>query len=210
MQVIEGLRLASVLARVLMVSAFLTDEVSARARSLGALAVLAKPIAPDALVRAFKSVQSFDGPLGNKWREGLEGTAAARWVTLVLKSLQIPADPHDSSEVAARGATSLSQMKFICREVDISGHATCSLARCLGGILWQRRLGTEFESLMSVGDQRTIDRLIALAGIEGRTGTATVRDLLDTQQFVSPTTFAFRLLRSALLGEPRPDESFED
>jgi hypothetical protein len=53
---------------------------------------------------------------------------------------------------------------------------------------------------MKLGDQRTEDRLIACAGLTGRTATATVRDLLDRQQFVARDTIAFRLLRLALLG----------
>ena len=205
LQVIEGLRFSGVLAHVLVVSGFLTEELTARALSLGALEVLAKPVSPDVLVHAFHSVQSVDGPVGDGWREGLEGTAAERWVTLVLRSLQIPRDPRVTCELAARAATSLTQMKIVCREVDITPYETCSLARCIGGIVWARRLGTAFESLMNVGDQRTMDGLIARAGVEGRTATATVRDLLETQRFVSPTKFAFLLLRSALLGEPPPD-----
>lgn len=204
--VLEQMRFDGVLARVLVITGHLTDALEARARELGALAVLEKVVTLDQLFAAFRTAVAADGPIGNMWWEGLESTAAGRWVALILKSLQAPGDPRISQEVAARGAMSLSQMKLICQYVGITPRATCGLARCLGGIVWSRRLLTEFESLMSFGDSRTMRHLLEHAGLVNRTATATVRNVLDAQRFVPPETLAFRLLRRALLGEPVEEE----
>ena len=204
-RVLEQLRFHGVLTRVIVVSGKLTEDLERRAWQLGALAVLEKVVKLDDLLGAFRLAACADSPTGDAWQRGVEGTAAARWVSLVLKSLRAPGDPRVSTEVAARGAMSASQMKVLCHDAGVTAHDTCGLARMLGALVWSRRLSTSLESLMHFGDQRTLDRLTACAGVTGRTATATVRDLLDQQQFVARDTMAFRLLRSALLGEPVAD-----
>jgi CheY-like chemotaxis protein len=207
--VLEALRCQGVLAHVLGISGFWTADLRARARALGALAVLDKPVTADELIRAFHAAMAAAGPLGDSWRAGFEGISAEKWVRVILRSLRVPRDPRVSDEIATRAAMSLSQLKTICYEAKVTAHQTCSLARVLGRLIWARRLDCEFEVLMDVGDQRTSDHLVEVAGLTGRTATATVRDLLDRQEFVPVDKLAFRLLRSALLGEPLASEDDE-
>ncbi len=205
-QVLEKVRFHGVLARVIVVSGQLTDELEEQAWRLGALAVLEKVVTLERLIMAFQMAAAADGPLGSIWRAGLEGTAAERWVSLILRSLQVPRDPRTTREVAARGGMSLSQMKTICGEAQVRTRHTCSLARALGGVVWSRRLLTGFESLMDIGDVRTLRHLVEQAAMTNKTATATVRDILDGQRFVPADAMAFRLLRRALLGEWRDDD----
>jgi DNA-binding response OmpR family regulator len=202
LDVFADLRFNGVLAHVLAISGFWTPELRARARTLGALAILDKPVTADQLAQAFHAAMAAAGPVGGFWRVGFEGTAAEKWVSIVLRSLRVPRDPRISEVVAARAAISLSQMKAVCHDAELTAHQTCGLARMLGGLVWARRLNCTIESLMNVGDERTLEKLIEAAGVPGITATATVRHLLDRQQFVPHTTLAFRLLRRALLGEP--------
>jgi DNA-binding response OmpR family regulator len=198
------LRAIGVLARVILVSGYLTDAVTERARRLGALDVLDKPVSVERLVAAFQMAMAADGPLGRVWATDFEGSPAERWASLVLTALGTPRDVRIREDLARRVAMSLSRMKTTCKALGITAHDTRDLARVLGALVWARRLQCALEALLDIGDARTLERLIDRSGLAGRTSTATVRDFLDRQQFVPQDNEAFRLLRHALLGEPEP------
>jgi ActR/RegA family two-component response regulator len=195
------MRALGVVTRVVVVSGFLDDDVERRAEALGALAVLAKPVLLDEVVGAVRHVMQCRAPLGDAWAAGLEGSAAQRWVSIVVSALGSPDEPYVREELTRRGAVSLTTLKRICARVGIEPHDTRDLARMLCLLVWSRRLGVPAE-VLSRASEPTFDRLVRRSGVADHLDQATVRDLLDHQQFVPRATFAFRLLRRALLGEP--------
>ncbi len=204
MHFLARLRSAGVLARVLIVSGYVTDEVKEHARKLGALGVLDKPLLVEDLVEAVSKALTADGPLGRTWAAELEGSPVERWASMVVKTLETPHDPRIREGVARSAGITLNRMKTTCTAVAIPAHDTRDLARVLGTLVWARRLECTLESLLDIGDERTLEHLIERSGLRGRTSTATVREFLDRQQFVPQDNVAFTLLRQALLGEPEP------
>jgi hypothetical protein len=102
-------------------------------------------------------------------------------------------------ELTRRGAVSLTTLKRICDRVEIEPHDTRDFTRMLDLLVWSRRLRTPVDALAHASEL-TLERLAERSGIHGRLETATVREFLDCQHFVAQDSFAFRLLRRALLG----------
>ena len=199
LDLVSEIRWHGVLARVIVVSGFLDEPTEERAAGLGALAVLSKPVSLEALEAAIDGALRPLAPLGDSWALGLEGTAAERWVSIVLHVLKSPQDPYVREELTRRGAVSLTTLKRICDRVGIEPRDTRDFTRMLGLLVWSRRLRTPVE-VLAHASEITLERLAERSGIHGRLETATVREFLDCQHFVSHDSFAFRLLRRALLG----------
>ena len=106
LDLVAEIRSHGVLARVIVVSGFLDDAIEDRAAALGALAVLPKPVSLEALAAAVDGALRPLGPLGDSWVSGFEGTAAERWVSIVLRVLKSPQDPYVREELTRRGAVS--------------------------------------------------------------------------------------------------------
>jgi len=199
LDLLAEIRSHGVLARVIVVSGFLDEQMESRASALGALAVLPKPVSLDVLLAAVDAALRPRGPLGDGWAAGLEGSFAERWVSIVLHALESSQEPYVREELTRRGAVSLTTLKRICERVRIEPHDTRDLARMLCLLVWSRRLGVPFE-VLSHASEPTLGRLAERSGVSGRLDAATVRELLDRQQFVAEDKFAFRLLRRALFG----------
>lgn len=199
LDLVADVRSHGVLARVVIISGFLDDRIEERAVELGALAVLSKPISLEMLDAAVAGALRPLGPLGDSWASGFEGTAAERWVSIVLQVLKSPKDPYVREELTRRGAVSLTTLKRICDRIEIEPHDTRDFTRVLCLLVWSRRLNTPFQ-VLAHSSEPTLERLTERSGIRDRLKTATVREFLDRQHFISQDNLGFRLLRRALLG----------
>lgn len=197
---LADMRALGVLARVVVVSGFLDDEVIQRARSLGALGALGKPVRLDDLLATVEHALRARGPAGDAWATGFEGTPVERWVTIVLRTIENPNEPYALESLSREGAVSLSSLKRLGADVKISPHDMRDLVRMLWLLVWSRRLAAPID-VLSHTVPPALARLATRSGIGDRMETATVRELLDHQQFVPSGNIAFRLLRRALLAE---------
>jgi hypothetical protein len=188
-------------------SAFLTTPITVKAMRLGALDVLEKPIAVDDLLDAVRSA------IGARVRVGsLPSTMAAprsaaeRWARLVLKACESDGDLRTLADWARCAGLSYSSLSESCRLVGIPPHDARDFARMLRAVLKSARDRCQLEIALDVRDRRTLNNLLARAGLELGLpiGSISVEQFLRVQRLVASDNEGLKVLRQLLVPRAAP------
>lgn len=180
-------------------TAYSTTEVETRARQLGAVAVIDKLADGDTLVEGVRIALAHHA----RTRQGSGAPAprdptspADQWAKLVLAAATALRDLRTVAEWAREAGVSPSVLRTRCRLLGLKPQAARDLTRVLRARL-QTRPSDDPTAWLEVGDDRTLHRLLARAGVTPA-GWPTVHDLLDRQSFVPAGHHALRALRQRL------------
>lgn len=220
--VVRCARAAGDSTKVIVLSGFVTVSSAVQAMKLGASDVLEKPYDADELLRVVNSVlgasddrghepfncsallRTIGVPTARSASEGLPGSVAERWARLVLRAIDAYRDPKTLDDWARFVGVSRSALCECCRLVHVSPHDARDLTRFVraiqrSGELWQP------ETTLDVSDSRTLDKLLARAGLSSREpGVPTIEDLLIGQRWIpqsNPGLVALRALWDSAGGQ---------
>jgi len=192
------LHLRGVFCRVVVLSGFLTEEAQDDALALGVVRTIAKPIRPTDVARIV------DSALDLPFRVDLARSSpdvAHRWAALVLHACEGDADVRTIQEWAHRAAVSPGTLREVCRILRIPPHDARDLARLLNAVLRAHQHETTIESMLDVSDRRTLDRLIAGAGLRGDPAPPSVTAFLERQQWIRRENAGLEALRAIFTTE---------
>lgn len=195
-----------------LISAFLTTDVTVEAMKLGALDVLDKPVSVDVLPRLLtllpaphsgtprSAALSHSSTLLEKLTRFADtvrpGSAAERWAVLVLKGCGAASDLNTIEYWAEAGALSYTALRQLCIMVDVRPHDARDFARVFRAVVLAAADGSPLESLLNVSDSRTLVALLQKSGIASRSPRhhITVEEFLRHQQLIPSDNCAVRLL----------------
>jgi CheY-like chemotaxis protein len=216
-QVVKILRAAAVQVPFVLISAYLTVEITVDAMKLGAIEVIEKPLIVDDLVTLVASVvhgnarqaagaadtqkpDLLDSVVA-RTTQGRPRSAAERWAMLVFRACQADGDPKTLEHWANCAGVSYSSLRESCRILDIRPHAARDLVRVLRAVIKSHHHGCPPSVLLDVGDIRTLESLLTRAGIrdEAQTGPVSIERLLDSQRLVDHENEGVRILRRLLM-----------
>jgi CheY-like chemotaxis protein len=225
--VIRALRGGSGRVQCILVSGFLTVEVTVEAMKLGAFDVIPKPARLDRLLSVVRAALEVTAPPGRRRTGSAAGltprplsrplatmrpkSAAERWAFQIIKACQSEGDLKTLDDWATFNGVSYSTLCEICRLVNIRPHDARDLARVLSAVMKARRLDCPIDVLLDVSDRRTLRVLLDKAGIGlgSPKGSVSVERLFEGQRFVQPDNEGLRVLRGILAGPrntaPQPD-----
>jgi DNA-binding response OmpR family regulator len=194
----------------IIVSGFATVETAVEAMKLGALTVLEKPLDIEELLAVVRVVldrgsRAAAPPPAMAPRaappEIGRRSAAERWASFVWRAVGSHHDPRTLDEWARLVGVSRSVLCECCRLVHVSPHDARDFARVLRAVF---RCGERWhpEALMDFADTRTLNKILARAGLTGRCGavTPTVEEFITQQQWIpwdNPGLHALRALHAA-------------
>jgi len=185
------LQLRGIASRVVVVSGVLTDELTEASLNLGVVRAIAKPFQVAEILEAISSalrssciVRAFKAP----------PDVSHRWGALVLRGCEDDADIRTISDWAERACVSASALREVCRLVRVEARDAHDLARMLNALLRAHRHGVGIQSMLDVGDQRTLDRLMQGAGLREEATLVSASVLVRRQQFIPVTNDAVRIL----------------
>jgi len=191
------LQLRGVSSHVLVVSGVLTGDVTEDLLNLGVVRTIPKPFRMTEVLRVMTEALRSPRILAS-----IKTTAdvAHRWAVLVLRGCDGDTDIRTIPDWAEKACTSPATLREICRLVCVQPHDAHDLARLLNALLRAHRHGARIESMLDVGDHRTLDRLLDSAAVRGIRTLPTVQAFLQGQRFVAHDNDGMRTL-SALIGE---------
>jgi DNA-binding response OmpR family regulator len=217
--VVRALRARSVIAPFVLISAFLTTQMTVVAMRLGAYDVLDKPVSVDDLPDLVRTavLASHEARLSSvprsprlktlrHWTDvGLGASAAERWAFNVIKGCLATDDPKTLKLWADEASVSYTTLRESCALVGIRAHDARNLMRMLRAILHMSVDGSALDTLLDTGDSRTLAQLIETAGFESPADlqAASISDFFCRQRFVARASPALALLRDLVLGELR-------
>jgi DNA-binding response OmpR family regulator len=218
-EVVRTLRTRSVVAPFVLISAFLTTEVTVVAMRLGAYDVLDKPVSIDDLPHLVRTaiLASHEGRLCSVPKSprlqtlrqcadvGPGASAAERWVFNVIKGCLAMHDPKTLKLWADEVAVSYTTLRESCALVGIGAHDARNLMRMLRAILHMSVDGSPLDTLLDTGDSRTLAQLIETAGFRSPADlqAASISDFFCRQRFVAHASPALVLLRDLVVCELR-------
>lgn len=197
-----------------LMSGFLETPHVVEAMKLGALDVLDKPVSIDALPRfvamvaprsaiidSEQSGEAGESPtllddLNRFARAAAPGSAAERWAVLVLKGCGAERDPKTLGRWAEAGGVSCTVLTQTCEMVNVRAHDARDFVRVFRALLRAGAESAPVESLLDVGDSRTLRALLEKSGI-GRRSKAqrlTAAEFLRDQRLLPGDNFAVRVL----------------
>lgn len=117
-------------------------------------------------------------------------SAAERWAVLVLRGCSADHDLKTIHEWAHAIGASYSTLTDGCRLAGIRPHDARDFLRILRALFLARGRFDNLVHGLSIADSRTAKTLFAKAGLELThvSGTITLRDFIDRQRFVDPTS----------------------
>jgi CheY-like chemotaxis protein len=203
-----------------MVSAWLTTDATVEAMKLGAADVIEKPLtledmrnvvlsvlgegtsgsrSPASVVAGIRPRTNLASPAPTRPR-----SAAERWARHVLKACDADGDPRTLDDWAACAGVSKSSLCETCHLLDIKPRDARDFARLLRALIRSRIHPCKPAALLDVSDRRTLDTLVARAGVLPETSAddAWLDEFLRQQQLVSAVNEGLLALRS-LLGRRR-------
>lgn len=198
---------AGVRAPFALISGFLSVATTVEAMKLGAVDVVEKPVDVEDVLALVEAVMDDAPPApvrGLSDRAAVStlprpGSVAERWATYVLAACGAEGDIRTLRDWAMCAGVSYTGLRECCGLVDIVPHQARDFARIFRAV-WRSSLDeTPLEALMDVGDQRTLDSLLARAGLdEPGSPTLTVDLYLELQKFVALDNPGLRALRRLL------------
>jgi DNA-binding response OmpR family regulator len=189
-----------------LVSAFLTIEISVAAMRLGAFDVLEKPVAIERLAEAVRGGLRFsasDSRLAHhvpeampvRKLEGPSGSAAQRWAMYVIRGCEAEEDLRTIHDWARFAGVSYSTLCEACRLVRIQPQAARDFARTLRARIKSAQYRCDSSVLLDVRDRRTLKVLLERAGPWFQQGDArSVLEFIVHQRFVPASNEGIRVL----------------
>jgi CheY-like chemotaxis protein len=218
--VIRTMRTDGDCAPFVLMSAFLTTEVTVEAMRLGAIDVVDKPISVDDLPTlihtAVSCVENVPASRAHPGAISLAGlkrctdtvtprSAAERWVLHVIKGCIAGDDPRTVRLWTASAGAGYTPLRDNCSLVGIDPHDARDLMRMLRVVLHTLAYGSGLETLLDTGDSRTLAKLIERAGFRSAADlqSATIEEFFRRQHFVASHRPAVVLLRDFVLQHTR-------
>lgn len=209
----------------LLMSGFLTTDMTVAAMRLGAAHVLEKPVKIDQLEQVVLELLAKDEPServcgANRPNVGSPevrrtstgpspGSAAERWARHVLEACHSQRDLPTLSDWARHVGASAGSLSETCYLVGIRPKDARDLLRLLRAVIRSRVHGCEPEALLNVSDRRTLKMLFERGSLTigiGREGPSPRRFLAE-QRFVDTNNEALKMLCALLDGESRSTDS---
>lgn len=202
----------------ILVSAFLTTQVTVEAMKLGAADVVEKPISVDdlpALVgsalrqpgRSRRSTLLTEAAHDVATRSAIQfqdmsrpGSAAERWAMHVMKGCHSATDLKTLEQWAVCAGVSYSSLRESCRLVGMRPYDARDLVRVLRAVILGARTGCPPAVLLDVSDRRTLGSLLERSGLESASDAHTmpVDQFFRYQRFVCSDNAALHVLRGML------------
>jgi FixJ family two-component response regulator len=197
-----------------LISGFLTTDVTVEAMKLGALNVMDKPVSVDVLPRLLAAMpkpcaladadafgEKYQSPtlLENLTRfadTARPGSAAERWAVLVLKGCGAVNDLNTLEDWAEVAALSYTALRQLCVMVNVRPHDARDFVRVFRAVLRAEIDGSPIESLLNVADSRTLGALLRKSGIVAPSERQRPRvdEFLRNQRLLPSENFSVRLL----------------
>jgi FixJ family two-component response regulator len=215
--VIRAVRTGATDTSFVLISAFLTTDITVEAMRLGASDVLDKPVSVDELadlVRAATAArrnahQSPDPRAGlislanlRRFVESVRsGSSAERWALNVIKGCFAEQDPKTLQRWADNIPVSYTTLCESCRLIGIDPRDARDLMRMLRAVLHSSTYGCSLDVLLDTNDSRTLARLIDRAGFQSAVDvqSVSIEGFLSRQRFVQSDSHAVLLVRNLLL-----------
>ena len=204
----------SALVPFVLISGFLSTDITVEAMRLGASTVLEKPITldvfRDAAVRVLgdPSVRPHScSTVGSSTNEGVvvpgefrPRSVAERWAFHVLRACDSDADFRTLSEWAPYEGVSVSSLSETCRLVGVHPRDARDLARVLRVLMKSSGHRCNWDSLLDVRDGRTLKTLFERGGLtlDAKTEVVSLSQFLENQRFVPVDNEGLRVLRELL------------
>jgi DNA-binding response OmpR family regulator len=201
----------------ILMSGFLTTEITVEAMRLGAFDVIPKPISIEALPALL------DSALGRTALPALEESAeevawtaviraaescqsmpprsaAERCAMNVLKGCASDRDPKTFGLWADCASTCATSLRENCQLVEIEPRDARDFMRVLRAVIRGAALECPPGVLLNIGDPRTLDRLVRRAGFRSpeELDLLPLDDFLERQRFIAAGNAALRVLRDIL------------
>jgi hypothetical protein len=138
--------------------------------------------------------------LDPSWIRMIPGSVAERWATCVVRAIDADKDPKTLTAWAHAIGVSRSALCECCRLVRVSAHDARDFAR-LVRVIYRSGERWEPEAFLDLADTRTLKKLLVRGGLpESSTGTPTLQEFLERQQFVAPDSPGLLAFRHLLFG----------
>jgi len=196
-----------------LMSAWLTTDVTVLAMKLGASNVIEKPLTiemmRDAVLSTLKNRP--EAPAAGAIRtaniprrvseDQPSGSAAARWAAYVLKACDSGVDLRTLKDWGRSAHASRSTLIEICYLVGIQPRDARDFTRLLRALIHSKTNRCQPEALLAVGDRRTLHALMQRAGLGAGSNVATmsVGQFLRTQQLIARDNEGLKVLSTRLL-----------
>jgi FixJ family two-component response regulator len=219
--VIQAVRTEAACASFVLMSAFLTTDVTVEAMRLGAIDVVDKPISvddlPDLIHNAVKYVATpATAPCGHpesisltrlkRYSEtAIPRSAAERWAINVIKGCLAEHDPKTLQRWADEAAVSYTNLRESCTLVGIDPHDARDLMRMLRTVVRTAADRCTLDVLLDTADGRTLARLLDRAGFQSAEDVQSVaiQEFFERQRFVARDSQAVPLVRDLVLRHTR-------
>lgn len=133
----------------------------------------------------------------NQWNTVITPPALARWADAVARGATAADDPRTLSAWARGIFMSPASLRALCALAGISPRDSCTLVRILRAVHLADRSGRmDVSEWLDVADERTLERLLAVAGVQ-RGGPVSMEQVLGAQRLIVNET-AIALLSRAL------------
>jgi FixJ family two-component response regulator len=160
---LRALRERGCAAAVVVVTGFGTTRTAVEAVRLGACDYVEKPLIGDALIAVVENALNSRPPTRAAVAEeaaALTAHAAARWATVVVKTIDSPTDPKHFHGWARCVGASAGTLRRWCRSARLSPKRSLDFARLLRVVVHRRQASPEH--LLDAVDVRTLSRLLKL------------------------------------------------
>jgi FixJ family two-component response regulator len=180
--VIDTIQQHSLQVPFVLISGFLTTQVTVQAMRLGAVDVVEKPVDVDDVIEIVDSaLRAVRRPA---WTEQPR-SAAERWAAYVLRACDSEGDLKTLAEWARFAGVSYSSLRESCRLLGIRPRDARDLARILRALVRSTHGAEDVAALLDARDERTLASLLSRASLRRSSGrAASVADFLESQAFV--------------------------
>jgi len=189
----NGLDFARQLARIrpetpfVLVSGYLSTEITVAAVKCGAHDVLDKPIRPEKLRTAVRAALAHGRPQRPEWDALDSGLSTAERVAeFVMRVTSAAGDPTTLDALAHHVAVSVGTFSEWCLLLKIKPRHVRDLARLLRAVARSGGSASRIPLLLAVHDHRTLDNLLKRAGLTAMKPSETISPagFLRRQQFI--------------------------
>lgn len=127
-------------------------------------------------------------------------SSAQEWAILVLKACSSERDLKTLGDWARYVGVSQSTLRERCRIVKVQPHDARDFMRMLRTVLRASNGGWQPEAFLSIGDGRTLKRMLQRGGLNAINGTSpTVPAFVNRQAFLGPDNAGLAALNDLLL-----------
>jgi CheY-like chemotaxis protein len=188
----------------ILMSGWLTTALTVEAMKRGAIDVVDLPFdVEEIVVERLRNTSAPDVPwpsLPIAAHVGAPGSAAERWVAIVLRACDAPEDPATIQRWAVSVGVSYTTLTETCRIVGIQPQAARDFTRVLRALTHSRGRVGELEWALDVRDERTLRTLRKRAGVHGYRShqTMTLNEFIAVQAFVPQQHRVLTLLQAAM------------